>query len=156
MRSTLVIVLAVSAVIAALTLKAARYAGAGTVSAEDAAVEVTGIMAADGWVAEAAPLERQGGLYTRLSFTRPDCRERVTVAVLGGNAEGAGLAALELGRHVAFVQGSRIVPAPSGFERQRTLLLHGLGRLAGHGGKPPLPVLAIAPASHSCAWPWPG
>ncbi len=155
MRRAVAIVVAVAAVTAALALKAVRYAGAGTFSIEAAAVAVTGTMATQGWMPTSPPEQRDGGLYTRLSFTRPGCPEPVAIAVLGGNAEGAGLAALELGRHVAFVQGGQIVAAPSGLERQRALLVFALFRLVGQTATPPLPVLAIAPASHSCAWPWP-
>jgi hypothetical protein len=132
---------------AGLALKAARYAAPPAPEDEWDIARVARALAAEGWQTTGAAARRDGGLYTRLTFGHPVCPGPLTVAVLSGNAEGAGLATLDLGGDVAFLQGGHVVARPSGLQRQRELLVFGLSRLLGLRASPPLPVLAISPAA---------
>lgn len=155
-RQTVMSLMVVLALVVGVALKVGRYAERGDAASQTAKAHVAQIMAAHGWSETDLPSANTDSIYAQKAFRRPDCKDPIFVAVLGGNAEGASFFRLQHGGDAAFIQGN-VVDHPSGMQRQLIGTVRGIGRILGFASKEPLPVLAIAPtpsaAATQCAGP---
>lgn len=139
----------VSALIAGLALKLARYGQEPKVAEQPFVAALQAFLADQGWMPTSPSGGYDRGAYAVHSFQKDGCTAPLLVIVLGPHDGLAALVRRDLGPDLAFLQNGGIREQPALWRYHLETIWRALGRATGLHRRPSAPLVAIAPAPRS-------